>query len=146
MSAPRTTSNKDCAVECSHCGGKRGSFRKSHCPAYGKICSRCGRQNHLASKCKSYGQKSRPDANVREFEIGMLHVYTSSLSSKKQAFVTMMLAPKSIPVQFQIDSSAECNVLPSGVYVEVAGDPNYEHLQPTKASVTMYNCTRSNCW
>ena len=79
---------------------------------------------------------------MREFEIGMLRVYTSPTSSEKQAVVTMMLAPNNVPVQFQIDSGAECNVLPSDIYVEVTGDPNYEHLQPTKASVIMYNGTR----
>ena len=83
MSVPRTTSNKDCDVECGHCEGKHGSFRKSHCPVYGKIWSRCGKQNHFVSKCKSYGKKSHPGANVREFEIEMLCVYTSSLSSEK---------------------------------------------------------------
>ena len=52
-----------------------------------------------------------------------------------------MLAPNNVPVQFQIDS-AKCNVLPSDIYVEVTCDPNYELLQPTKASVIMYNGTR----
>ena len=141
-SAPRTTGNKDPAVECGHCGGKHGSYRKLHFSAYGKTCSRCGKQNHFAYKCKGYGQRSRPGANVREFEIGMLLVYTSSTSSEKQAVVTMMLAPNNVPFQFQIDSGAECNVLPSDIYVEVTGDPNYEHLQPTKASAIMYNGTR----
>ena len=79
---------------------------------------------------------------MREFEIGMLCVYTSSTSSEKHAVVTMMLAPNNVPVQFQIDSGAECNVLPSDIYVEVTGDPNYEHLQPTKASAIMYYGTR----
>ena len=54
----------------------------------------------------------------------------------------MMLAPNNVPVQFQIDSGVKCNVLPSDIYVEVTGDRNYEHLQPTKAFLIMYNCTR----
>jgi len=54
----------------------------------------------------------------------------------------MLLGPKNVPVQFQIDSGAECNVLPSDVYVDATGDPNYEHLQPTKASVIMCNGTK----
>ena len=33
-------------------------------------------------------------------------------------------------------------MLPSDIYVEVTGDQNYEHLQPTKPSVIMYNGTR----
>ena len=33
-------------------------------------------------------------------------------------------------------------MLPSDIYVEVTCDPNYELLQPTKASVIMYNGTR----
>lgn len=51
-------------------------------------------------------------------------------------------ASNSIPVQFKIDSDAECNALPSDIYVEVKGDPNYEHLQTTKGSLIRYNCTR----
>lgn len=72
----------------------------------------------------------------------MMRVYTSSTSSEKQAIVALMLGPNNVPVQFQIDSGAECNVLASDIYVEVTGDPNYEHHQPTKASVIMYNGTR----
>ena len=49
-SAPRTTGNKDPAVECGNCRGKHGSYRKVHCPAYGKTCTRCGKQNHFAHK------------------------------------------------------------------------------------------------
>ena len=56
-------------------------------------------------------------------------------------FLQSVVAPSNVPVQFQIDSGANCNVLPSDIYVEVTGDPNYEHLQPTKASVIMYNGT-----
>ena len=58
----------------------------------------------------------------------MLRVHTSLTSSEKQAVVNMMLAPNNVPVQFQIDRNAECKVLPSDIYVEVTGDPNYEHL------------------
>ena len=59
-------------------------------------------------------------------------IYTSSASSEEQAVVTMMLAPNNVPVQFQIDNGAECNVLPSDIYVEVTGDQIMNTFSPPK--------------
>ena len=47
-------------VKCSYCGqslhGLDNKLRREQCKAFGKKCSKCGRQNHWASVCKS--QKS----------------------------------------------------------------------------------------
>ena len=124
-------------VEGGCCVGKYGSYRKDCCPAYGKICNRCGKQNHFATKCKSAGQGSRPDANVHEFEIGTLRVCTTSTSNKEKALVTMTIGENKIPVQFKTDSGAECNVMTAKNYVEATGDPNCENL-----SDYMYNASK----
>ena len=46
-SVPRASGNKGPAVECGHCARKHGSYRKVHSPAYGKTCSRCGKQRGI---------------------------------------------------------------------------------------------------
>ena len=38
---------------CSYCGQSGGHKSKQDCPAYGKDCTKCGRQNHFASCCQS---------------------------------------------------------------------------------------------
>ena len=41
-----------CEAECKFCG-KVHPWKKEHCPAYGKTCSKCGEKNHPRSKCPS---------------------------------------------------------------------------------------------
>ena len=44
---------------CKYCGK---AHNKGECPAYGKVCNRCGRKNHFESKCiSSLGSKSNSE-------------------------------------------------------------------------------------
>lgn len=42
-------------IDCKFCGRKH-ERHKSKCPAYGKKCKKCGKENHFAVKCKSRGE------------------------------------------------------------------------------------------
>ena len=43
--------------ECWNCGQKHEYYKRDLCPAYGKICNKCHKPNHFASKCRSAGNK-----------------------------------------------------------------------------------------
>ena len=43
---------------CKFCGK---AHNKGECPAYGKVCNRCGRKNHFKSKCRS-SQRSKSNS------------------------------------------------------------------------------------
>ena len=45
-----------CTQLCGYCGGKRHAERQK-CPAYGKSCRNCGKQNHFQSVCRQQLQK-----------------------------------------------------------------------------------------
>lgn len=47
-----TRKNRDSEVNCKFCG-KTHEKHKNKCPAYGKKCKKCGKENHFAVKCKS---------------------------------------------------------------------------------------------
>ena len=56
-SHPQSRTHTD-YTDCKFCGK---SHDKGKCPAYGKVCNKCGRKNHFGSKCtsKSNSDKSR---------------------------------------------------------------------------------------
>ena len=55
--APRSQTKE---IDCSYCG-QRHAQKKELCPAYGKKCTTCGKNNHFANKCRT---PSRPEKRV----------------------------------------------------------------------------------
>ena len=49
-----THGKKDFRKDCMYCGTKHAKWK---CPAYGKKCAKCGRENHFDSVCRSYRDK-----------------------------------------------------------------------------------------
>ena len=47
---------KDKFTDCKFCGK---AHDKGQCPAYGKICNKCGRKNHFESKCQAKAKSDR---------------------------------------------------------------------------------------
>ncbi|GFR94448.1 retrovirus-related Pol polyprotein from [Elysia marginata] len=55
-------------AKCKFSGGQH-QFLKSKCPAYGKVCSKCGGRNHFAKVCKKTQKKPHKAApKVRNVE------------------------------------------------------------------------------
>ncbi|XP_046653821.1 uncharacterized protein LOC124344350 [Daphnia pulicaria] len=50
--APDTKSNDRTSAPCRYCGGPR-RHSTTQCPAFGKSCDNCGKDNHFASVCES---------------------------------------------------------------------------------------------
>ena len=128
-------------VDCKFCG-QHHEKSKHKCPAYGRYCSKCGKPNHFAKKCKtgnhSGGARKGPKKSVHQIEEDYDSECDSSASEvltvhqvnnvqlQTKIFATMLIAGK--PVKFQIDSGATCNLLPArfapqGIKVEAEDKP-----------------------
>ena len=145
-------------AECKFCGRKH-ELVKEHCPAFGKLCNNCGKNNHFASKCnakagknpspktsnsnrrRSKGAKS-VHAISEDYDEEILSVEwekretVNAVSEAKYAtkiFATMTVAGK--PVKFQVDSGASCNVLPRSSL------PRTAEIKESHATLTMYSKT-----
>ena len=132
-----TTSSKQLRP-CKFCGTKH-IWKKEECPAYGKKCSICNKENHSAIKCRKRKQKSPTKTAVRgvqedaddDSDGEMQYVMrVADQSNESKVFVAMLVCGKD--VEFQIDSGASVNVLPQHIIPNVP-------LQPYNIVLDMYN-------
>lgn len=136
---------------CNFCGITHEKT-KLKCPAFGKKCKKCGKENHFAVKCKTKHdktRKSKPIHTVSEssgsFEdimtITEMCVITETINqvkeahSKSQQLFAGMLLDKKL-VNFQIDCGATCNVIP----VQLLNTDT--QLEETEKVLVMYNKSR----
>ena len=142
-------------VDCKFCG-RRHIRDKTKCPAYGHQCTKCGRNNHFALKCR--GGKMLYDRSgvhqnlhyVDDFDQSSLEEYTIDVithhitavenvkSCPKQLFTTVTVND-SKDVTFQLDCGATCNLLPLKVFSSIMGNPQDLYLKRTLATLKMYN-------
>ena len=118
------------SAECKYCG-KRNEWKRDKCPAYGKICSSCGKPNHFATKWfkisrefKKCSQKPKrkkvnqlDDISESSEEEEILSVSLAHTANavdmsklKKKIFARMEIGNEL--VKMQVYSGASCNVLP----------------------------------
>lgn len=115
--------------ECWNCGRKHEYHNKELCPAYGKTCHKCGKPNHFASKCRS---KENPPAihGIDENEI----FEVSALALDDSQLVTVQLESGSY-VRFQVDTGAQCNVVPVALYKQATGDNSLSKVVPVNTKI-----------
>lgn len=95
--------------DCKFCGL---SHLAGKCPAYGKLCSRCGKKNHFARKCK------QSEVNVVDHEdqasdsddVSVHRVFSTGDNLESDWKVKLNVEGKSIT--FKIDTGAQVNVIP----------------------------------
>ena len=126
--------------ECWNCGRKHDFQKRESCPAFGKTCSKCHKPNHFAAKCRSMVPPSvRPVTDsVRTEdpdEIFQTHVATTTLDDSQ--LVTLRLDSGNY-IRFQVDTGAQCNVVPLGIYKEATGDRQLENVTPSQTRITAY--------
>ena len=142
--------------DCKFCG-KSHERKKEMCPAYGRVCNKCKKKNHLAVKCQSQGEKrgfKKPGFQTK------VHTLEPSTSSEELSSVTFssedvnttdatdtnpasnspypskIYAAMEIEgkmVKMQVDSGASCNVLPKRYL------PEGTEVQKTDKHLTTYN-------
>ena len=107
------------SVDCYFCGERypHKNGRES-CPAWGKICTKCDRPNHLAKKCKDQKVRQIAENNQSSTESSSEEEYCYAVDGKKRnsknAKIEMNLENRK--VTFQIDTGSSVNVINEAVY------------------------------
>ena len=136
-------------INCKFCGNTHEK-NKLKCPAYGKKCKKCGKENHFAVKCKTKvekAKKGRPVHTISESSESCEDIMiiteenketvnqVEEAHSKSQHLFAGMLLDNKL-VNFQIDCGATCNVIPIQLL-----NPNTQ-LDNTEKVLVMYNKSR----
>lgn len=145
---------KENEIQCKFCG-KTHERNKKKCPAFGKKCKKCGKENHFAAQCKSKPETSKKmrkvhavteetsdsdsyeDVNCITEEHGeseKVNQVNDKHSQGRQLFAGMKIGKKL--VNFQIDCGATCNIIPIDL---LNPDTPLEH---TEKVLVMYNKTK----
>ena len=138
----RTVQAKGLIKDCQYCGN---THQRRKCPAYGKICKKCNRKNHFASVCRSKKVNNVEDERKDEEEVCMVNedgkdqFFVGSVdkgsSSKEWTSSVEIGAHK---VTFTLDTGAQVNILPHGVFKGLKG----ASLQSSSARLTTYSGER----
>ncbi|XP_023815343.1 uncharacterized protein K02A2.6-like isoform X2 [Oryzias latipes] len=142
-------------ISCRYCGRLHERI-KSKCPAYGKNCKKCGRENHFAITCRSKTvrkentprEKRKTVHTVTEQDSDSgediltvtaitqtaeeVNQFDEGVGKKKEQLFAGMMIDNSL-VQFQIDCGATCNVIPINLL-----NPNVK-MEHTDKVLVMYN-------
>jgi len=129
--------------ECRNCGRKHDIQRRDMCPAFGKTCRKCQKRNHFAVKCRSQRrdpgirvveESHIPEGDARE-ETFPLQLSVHCLDNSQ--FVTLRLESGSY-IRFQVDTGAQCNVVPLSTYKKATGDMSLSKVSPAQTQLTAY--------
>ena len=58
LKSVRPKSSPSMVDDCKFCGKSHERNRETECPAFGQICKKCKKENHVAIKCHLHGTKS----------------------------------------------------------------------------------------
>ena len=111
----KTSSRQNGERECKFCMS-RHVMKKSECPAYGKTCKLCKKQNHFAKKCPTlstgrvYTVTGEPAEVVNSDEEWIYSVHP--IASQKESIKCRMLLG-TLDEIFQVDTGATANMLPT---------------------------------
>ena len=123
---------------CRFCGRKHESKRKA-CPAWGKKCIKCGRENHFARKCPLSSTSNKVSLLEEESELPVFQVFkVSANQSSDSSLVTLKLLSGNF-IRFEIDTGACCNVLPIHIYKKATGESDLKYVMPAKSSIVSYD-------
>ena len=113
--------------ECRNCGGKHEFGRREACPAFGKSCNRCKKLNHFAVKCRAWPFKSVPPKSVNAIDDDdaeeVFQTSSPDANVDDSQCVTLQLDSGNY-MRFQVDTGAQCNVIPLDLYKKATGDLN----------------------
>ena len=133
-SKPKTTNP---SRECGNCGRKHDQQRRELCPAYGKACNRCSKLNHFAVKCRSGKPKNRQVQVVDRYDDEVFPTEVAAVSLDDSQLVTLKLESGNY-LRFQVDTGAQCNVIPLELYQKATKDTKLAHVTPLKSQITAY--------
>ena len=146
------------SVECWNCG-RTHELRKDACPANGKKCKICGKNNHFAVKCRSAEKGNKPSVRGVELVDGEqkeLHVYTTNKEQEQlddSQLITLKLESGNF-LRFQPDTGAQCNVIPLHLYKKATEDYKLSQVKRGNVALRAYGgaklpvvgCARIKVW
>ena len=137
-------SNK--ASKCGNCGG--AWHPKDKCPAQGKTCRKCSKNNHFARVCRSSAQDNQQKPEKPKFRkqntVKPLHhsetdssdeEYVYAVKQKSTGCPTAKVYIGGITIKIIIDTGASINVLDYAAFEKLNGIK----LQPTKVQAFPFN-------
>ena len=139
--ASRSTKSET-AKECWNCGRQHGRQPKELCQAFGKSCDFCGKQNHFANKCR----QKRPGSTRNSVRaIGepdeVFPVREGATLLDDSECVTLKLDSGNY-IRFQIDSGAQCNVLPLKLYKRATKDVQKNDVTKCQSTILAFGGSR----
>ena len=79
LKLPSDKSNVCMVDDCKFCG-KSHERNREECPAYGKVCKKCKKENHVASKCHLHDKKTTSKKKPRAPKSGSKETYRKKVS------------------------------------------------------------------
>ncbi|XP_033109816.1 uncharacterized protein LOC117111043 [Anneissia japonica] len=99
---------------CKFCG-KSHIWDRTKCPAFGKKCSKCGKLNHFASKCKMRRVKGKTVAYVHESHVDESSddsEWIGKVEDEQQNDLKCKMKINNQVIVFNIDTGATVNTIP----------------------------------
>lgn len=120
---------------CGRCGTQHPPKK---CPAYGKICNNCNKNNHYARCCKSQAPTHSKVHTVDEDDAEEFYIdaVTENNMGKKDWMVTLKV--NDTHVQVKLDTGAQANVISEAEFKKIRPRPK---IHATKVKVSAYSGT-----
>ena len=113
--------------------------RREACPAWGKKCKKCGKDNHFAKKCPLSSSSRRVSFVEDEDELPVFQVFKVATSQSSDSNLVTLKLPTGNFIRFEIDTGARCNVLPVHIYKKATGDFDLKQVNPANSSIVSYD-------
>ena len=141
----KAMANSKPARECGNCGRKHEQHKRELCPAYGKVCNKCLKPNHFAMKCRS--RIGRAGHTRRQIQVideddsdEVFPTEISAVNLDDSQLVTLKLESGNF-LRFQVDTGAQCNVIPLELYKKASRDFKMTRVIPARTTITAYGGT-----
>ena len=133
----KSPSKASAKAPCKYCGERHPPRR---CPAYGKTCKRCQKENHVAKVCRSmprgkevnallYEREDASTTDSEDSELYLAPLFIGKVSDSSEW--TELIDVAGTQVSFKLDTGANANVLPYTTYRKIATP-----LRPTGSVLT----------
>ena len=131
---------------CDFCGRMHDVSKRENCPAFGKRCNKCNKQNHFANVC--FGSAPKPSQRGSrvhyledEFSDEVFGVQEiSAVTLDDSQLVTLKLESGNY-LRFQPDTGAQCNVVPLHLYKKATNDFDLLNVAPVSTAIISYGGT-----